>query len=265
MAARQPTPNAERRPPTLRTGSSARRHTFQRRSHPLASCDLFKDRRVALGPQRANRLLSVDVGGPRIAAGKVQHGLLGRCGKGWTEIGWDEDRVESIDIAHDETDLAFSIGETQGAALGRDSDESTTDRAWQCLVNSGSSQASEDGYTIPIERSGDGRGGCFERGPPLSSEVFGWYGAVDAMCESMHNAAAPHAGQFRARMGVHLGKVNCSDGPQRSASDHTKGIAFGVHYANSSRLAYVLHTHIDAERRVVMLLQQQKVAIRTNG
>ena len=236
--------------------------------------------------------MSVDVGGLRVATGKIQDRLLGCRGKGWTEIGGYEDRVQSIDVAHDETDLAFSIGETQGAALGRDSDESTTDRAWQCLVNSGSSQASEDGYTIPIERSGDGRGGCFERGPPLSSEVFGWYGAVDPVREAMHNASTLHAGELRARMGVHLGKVNCSDGPQRSASDHTKGIAFGVHYAESSRLAYVLHTQIeilfasriatspaatcrspcavavrasDAERRVVMLLQQQKVAIRTNG
>jgi len=188
--------------------------------------------------------LSVDVGGLRVATGKIQDGLLGCRGKGWTEIGGYEDRVQSIDVAHDETDLAVTIGEVQGAALGWNSDESTTDRAWQCLVNSRSSQASEDGYTIPIERGGDGRGGCFERGPPLSSEVFGWYGAVDPVRKAMHNASTLHAGELRARMGVHLGKVNCSDGPQRSASDHTKGIAFGVHYAKSNRLAYVLHTPI---------------------
>jgi hypothetical protein len=188
--------------------------------------------------------LSVDVGGLRVATGKIQDRLLGCRGKGWTEIGGYEDRVQSIDVAHDETDLAVSIGEVQGAALGWNSDESAGDRARKCLVDSGGSQAREDGDTISIQCGGDGRGRGLERRSPVCSQVLGWYGAVDPVREAMHNASTLHAGELRARMGVHLGKVNCSDGPQRSASDHTKGIAFGVHYAESSRLAYVLHTQI---------------------
>jgi hypothetical protein len=185
------------------------------------SCDLLEDRQTALGPERANRLLSVDVGGLRVATGKIQDGLLGCCGKGWTKVGGYEDRVQSSDVAHHEDDLAISIGEVQGASLGRHGDESPADRPRKCLVDSGGSEASEDGDTISIERGCDGRGGCLERRSPLCSEVLGWYGAVDPVCESVHHASTLHAGELRARMGVHLGKVNCSDGPQRSASDHT--------------------------------------------
>ena len=70
------------------------------------------------------------------------------------------------------------------------------------------------------------------------------------MGETVQEPAAYQRAGFLPRVGVDLGEVIRADRPQRRASSKLRDIEFLVHYVDSRRYDYFLHSHAtDARKR----------------
>ena len=98
-----------------------------------------------------------------------------------------------------------------------------------------SGEAGQDRNSVPVQGCGDGGGGGLERRAPGVADVLEWYGAVDAVGETVHDGAAGECGERGPWECVDASQVGSPDRPHWSARDEPQRLLFRFHSAEFSR------------------------------